>query len=208
MPLIIGVLIIIVICVVFNDKEKEHNLREANFAEDKRKTNAVLEHDFISKYIQNGLSIEDAVAKGKNDLIERGFEPCMPSDLYERYCDMFTGTSGLDLIRPEKYDSRVVKNRKEILRQRDIPLTDENIYNHLPETYDEYELELKKATLGYESVGKGKMFTHPRYGTCEVIGYRYNLNGTKGCYIAKQVMTGEIIENIRIGDPQIRMLRS
>lgn len=214
MPLIIGVVLIIWIFVVVHDKNKDQNRKNANYEKARRKTNAEKERIVLDGYMKQGMTLAEAYEATKAEMIRLGYEPCIPlnaygTDLYGRK-EIHTGeeTSYLE-AESNRFDSDEVKTRKRLLEKSGKQSTDENVYSGFPNNNVEFEQNLKRQTLQFQSIPVGEWITYPGYGTLEILGYEYStLNTSKGYYKAKVIKTGEIVTTIEIGDKSIRRVNS
>lgn len=81
---------------------------------------------------------------------------------------------------------------------------DSEVYEGYPTNYAEYVHGLKVQTLKVQAAPKGSRITHPKYGVCEVLDHIYLPGGLIGFYSLRVLTTGKVVEDIRIGDSQIR----
>lgn len=214
MPLIIGVVLIICIFVVFHDKDKDLNRKNANYEKARRKTNAEKERLILDGFMKQGMTLTEAYAATQKEMIRLGYDPCIPISAYGTNFsgtkEIFGGeeTSYIDDA-SKRFDSDEVKTRKRLLEKSGRQLTDENVYDSFPKNNAEYEQNLKRQTLQFQSIPVGEWITYPGYGMLEILGYEYSpFNHNKGYYKAKVVKTGEVVTTIKIGDSKIRRVNN
>ena len=212
MPLVFAVVVIIWLFVVFHDKNKDQNRKNANYEKARRKTNAEKERIVLDGYMKQGMTLAEAYEATKAEMIRLGYEPCIPlnaygTGLYGRK-EIHDGeeTSYLE-AESNRFDSDEVKTRKRLLQQNGHQAADAGVYNNFPTNNYEYVRDLKSQTLQFQSIPVGKWITYPGYGTLEILGYNYSpYNPSKGYYKAKVIKTGEIVTTIKIGDKSIRQI--
>lgn len=198
MIIIILVLCILVVIDSLNNEKKKITREEANHAWDGRKTNASLERNLMDQYIKLGYNIDDAYEKTCKELLTRGFDPTIPK---QRYVNKITEEYGYGeskkthnaystrLDNPEKYDSYIVKERRENKRR---GLFEGDIYENFPSDATEFRDEsvrlIKKRSLRQV----GSYIICPGKGTCEIIGYKWYNNNTYVLYKVKRIEDGKI----------------
>ena len=210
MPLIIFVLIVIVLFVSLKDSSKRAERSSANYDYNRRKTNARLEQKLIDYYMKHGVSFEKAFDLSRKEIMEKGFEPCVPKEAYINalnefqltpisYCYLLPSSETSYCPDIDKYDSMEVRDRREKYGD-----DDSMVYKNFPKTQFEYVQGLKARTYQLKAIDKGEYVFHPRLGTCEVLGHDYAPSGTRGTYILKVIKTDRIDRSIRIDDKQLQ----
>lgn len=225
MPLVIAVLVILV--VFFNAKDSsKNNARQASIREkDRRKTNAVLEQRTLDMYMKHGYSFNDAFTQTYQDMIDAGYDPCIPRDAYSKnvngtessFCGRSYGTYG-GAFEPQKYDSFWVRQRREKAKrewQQSHPGVhiskappeeiERMVYEHFPTTESAYLHDIKRSTMRLKAEPVGTFIIYPGLGTCEIIAHNWIGDGTAGgTYTLKVLKTGQVVTYVRIGDDKIK----
>lgn len=219
MPLIIAILIIVVIILNLNDSSKQAQRMSRIHANTRRKTCAYMEQQLVSRYLLYGMPFEEAFRKSYQDMVDAGFEPCIPREAYPHSGESYAGSH---LKRSfEEYDSQWVRDiyKAKWFKQRSNyekkhPIVRDRrycdamaIYREIHENFPTNEFEFRKAMDRFDieinARPIGSFLIYPGYGTCEVVGYRYSCDKTIGWYELRVLKTNEVITNVRIGDPQI-----
>ena len=217
MPLIIAVLIIIVAVVCIRDSNKENSKQAAIREKDRRKTNAKLEHRTLDNYMKHGYSFDESFTKTYKDMIDAGYQPCIPRSAYhnrEGVESSSCGRNGGNDV--ERYDSFWVQQRRDEAERRwqqlhpgthIIHATQEEIdamtYDNFPDSEYQYLQDIKRRTARINAEPIGTFIIYPGLGTCEVLAHNWDITGTRGTYTLKVLQTGAIISHIKIGDKQI-----
>ncbi len=210
MPLIIAVLVIIVVFMSAGASGKEADRKRRQYTAAIRKTNAVLEYELVKKYMDDGLSLDEAIESAQSDLLGSGFEPCIPkTDWHQRltYSEYI-----VDDV--ERHDSDAVRHLREQFRietkHSGIKFSDNEefkkkcnkyVYDNMPETQWQYEQQLVLSRKRLQAVAVGRYISVTGFGTCEVIALDYN----KLLHTVKVLKTGQIIK-IPFGDKRIIQL--
>ena len=105
MPLIIAVLIILVVIVSARESNKKNATQSAIREKDRRKTNAKLEHHILDTYMKHGYSFDEAFDKAYQDMIEAGYDPCIPRSAYKNREGIESSSCGV-------YGGNDVENRE------------------------------------------------------------------------------------------------
>ncbi len=211
MPLIIACIIFLALIVVLRDHNVNTNQSIANYTKNGRKTNARLERMIVDKQMRLGLTFDEAYDEAQKKIIEQGFEPCIPRSAYgqgqfgKRVIDQSWETSFV--YDPEQYDSQLVKSRRESLQRLSGNVSDADLYKDFPQSYAEYINDNKRLAATWRTYQRGEWFTHPKYGTVEVIDYHFGPFAGHGSYSVKVIKTGQIVHGISIDDPGIRSLK-
>lgn len=227
MPLIIAVLVILVIIFNLRDSSKQSAQMSAVHANTRRKTCAYMEHQLVCRYMLHGMSFDEAFQRSYQDMVDAGYEPCIPKEAYfgggEKRASTRLGANKYALKKHYyDYDSQWVRdifvsksmydNRKRVERPHPIlpskkywsPMeVYQEIHKDFPKTDYEFGKAMDRLSLEHMADPIGSFLIYPGYGTCEVLGYNYNYDKTKGTYVLRCLKTGEIINHVKIGDPQI-----
>lgn len=218
MPLVIAVLIILVI--FFNTKDSiKNNARQAAIREkDRRKTNAVLEQQTLDMYMKHGYSFKDAFTQTYQDMVDAGYEPCIPREAYSKNVDgKESSFCGLNFFEPQKYDSFWVRERRRDAErewQRSHPgihiskappeVIERMVYKNFPTTEFAYLHDIKRSTMRLQAEPIGTFIIYPGLGTCEVLAHNWIGDGAAdGTYTLRVLKTGKIVTYVKIGDSKI-----
>ena len=212
MPLIIVVLVIIVVFLnaTGNTKNSERQLRTYTAAI--RKTNAKLELKLVQKYYDRGKETEDrAIEQGKAELIELGFEPCIPRNTYRvdsHNKQIYVYHSTYDY---QRFDSDAVrslnadfkrqneKSRRQFSSNEDFEIArEEYVYKDFPGTISEYKQYQRLSARKLDAISIGSFVSYPGLGTCEVVDLDFELLQQT----LKSVKTGET-KKVVFGDSKI-----
>lgn len=211
MPLIIAFILTLALIVILRDHNAKVARNRAYYAQSSRKTNAKLERRLVDQQMRLGLTFNEAYDAAQKKLIEKGFEPCIPRSAYgqgqfgKRVIDENWETSYV--YDPEQYDSQLVKARRESLQQTSSRIDSKDLYKDFPKNYAEYLNDHKRLAATWRTYKNGEWFTHPKYGTVEVLNSQPGLVAGKASYTVKVIKTGEIVQGISIDDPGIRSLK-
>ena len=214
MPLIIVILAIIVLFSWANNSSKNSYNQMSEHTASARKTDAETERALVDKYMKSGMLFDDAFEKSRSDMIENGFDPCIPKSAYkERYWHTDLASITSECRDCTKYDSRAVRNLRgdyeRECRDRGVPGSKEEERKYIyqsgklptsPWQYSEY-LSNKKRLHVYDAVPVGKYISYLGVGTCEVI----DLDFEKGMHTVKVIKTGAIM-HIPFGSNRITKL--
>lgn len=219
MPLVLAVLIILVIILNAKDSIK-NNARQSSIREkDRRKTNAKLEHRILDAYMKHGYPFDEAFRRSYQDMIDAGYDPCIPRDAYknrEGVESSSCGVYGADDV--ERYDSFWVKQRREDAKREWMQAhpgvhiskasqeeIDRLTYGNYPMTEAGYLHDIKRSTIRAKAEPVGSFIIYPRLGTCEVLAHNWIGDGAAGgTYTLKVLKTGQIVKYVKIGDTKIR----
>ena len=219
MPLIIAVLIILVVIVSARESNKKNATQSAIREKDRRKTNAKLEHHILDTYMKHGYSFDKAFRQAYQDMIDAGYEPCIPRDAYKNREGIESSSCGIyggDDV--ERYDSFWVRQRRENAKREwqqshpGVPITkarrediDKLTYGNFPTTEFAYLHDIKRSTEIAKAEPVGTFIIYPGLGTCEILAHNWIGDGAAGgTYTLKVLKTGQIVSYVRIGDGKIR----
>ena len=219
MPLIIAVLVIVVVICNLKDSSKRADRASALHANTRRKTCAYMEQQLVSKYLLCGMSFDEAFRKSYQDMVDAGFEPCIPKDAYVGARENLISSK---LARPfYEYDSLWVRDiykakrdkqrskykKKHPIIQDQVYFDPMDIYKEIHENFPTCDYEFIKAMdrvrIEVNAKPIGTFLIYPGYGTCEVLNYRYNYDKTKGWYVLRVLKTNKVVDDVKIGDPRI-----
>lgn len=223
MPLVFAFLIVAALLLSYFEGKNKAAKNGAISAKSMRKTNARLEQRILDQHMKCGKSFDESFALTQQEIVSRGFEPCIPrsgykghkrdsSDKYINHGDYNTS----HCPKLEDYDSYEVQARWEELYEDwkrkhpnenggdEFAPSDEEIYKDFPTTQWEYELGIDQRRLRMKLVPIGEYIILPNHGTCEVVGYNFNSRKTGGSYSLKVLHTGQIIDYISFHNSQIK----
>ena len=219
MPLIIIVLAIIVAISWSINSSKEQYRKNKEYTASARKTNAQMERSLVDKYMKLGKCFDEAFEMAKQDMLEAGFEPCIPRDAYKpRYWSASDEAFGhkrpetSECYNCEQYDSHAVQMLKSDYRsqcqKRGVAYSknDEDKYvygDKLPTSAGQYSAYLtrKLKSHQHDAVPVGNYISCLGLGTCEIVDLDYE----SATHIVKVVQSGEI-RRIPFGDKRITKL--
>lgn len=219
MPLIIAVLIILVVIFNLKDSSKRANRMSAVYANTRRKTCAYMEQQILSKYLLYGLPFDEAFRKTYQDMVDAGFDPCIPKDAYSGTSSDYASTHlSKDFYEYDSawvrdlYKSKWTHGRSKYYKSH--PVVPEyayhdpmEIYKEIHENFPTTDYEFSKAMSRIElenlTVPVGSFLIYPDYGTCEVVGYTYSYDKTRGWYKLRVLKTNEVVDTVPIGDSKI-----
>ena len=219
MPLVFVVLIVLVIIFNTMESSKNDSKQSAIREKERRKTNATLEQKTLDMYMKHGYSFDDAFRKAYEDMVEMGYEPCIPREAYNKNRNgvqsSFCAYNGF--FNPEEYDSFWVQQRREEAKrewQRAHPDThinyasreeiDEMTYDNFPVTEYQYLHDIKRSTVRLSAIPVGSFIIYPGLGTCEVLAHNWIGDGAYGgTYTIRVLKTDQIITYVKIGDKKI-----
>ena len=211
MPLIIVVLIIIVVFINTKDKTNNNEIKRREYTASIRKTNAKLELELVQQFYRLDQNEDRSIELAKAELINRGFEPCIPRNAYVissfGNCVYVYGR-GYDC---RNFDSRAVRSlredfsimsnklRTQFASQEEFEQKQEEyVYNNLPKTISEYKRYLTLSIARLDAIGVGSLLSYPGLGTCEVVALDYKIRQ----HTVKVLSTGEI-KKIPFSDKRI-----
>lgn len=216
MPLVIAILFIVGIFVIGRERSAQRQ-KDMSFEEKSRRmTNARLEQKRVTYYMQHGHSFNEAYKLACEYMVRCGFDPCIPKKAYKNNVEGKVDSSYCQ--DPEMYDSLYVTSKRSVLRsqwEREHPghswrevadEIDEKVYKQFPQGHLAYINSLKASSLQLSLVPVGDMLIYPGLGTCEVLEHKIDVSGTKGRYVLKVLKTGQIVDSVRIDDPNISHL--
>ena len=215
MPLIIAVLAIIVVFSWAGNHSKEAERKNKQYTAAIRRTNARQERLQVDKYMKHGKCFDEAFELARSDMLEDGFEPCIPKDAYKpRLWSEIDGDPPETSACPkcEDYDSDAVKHLRNDYRtmcsKRKVPYhrdeEDAYVYSErFPANVTQYTnyLTARQHASIYDAVDVGRYISYLGLGTCEVV----DLDFSTSSHVVKVVTTGEI-RKIRFGDKKITRL--
>lgn len=184
MPLVFGILVIIVVFVCAIDNNNESARVRGNTAWDLRKTNCKLECKLYRNLIyEQSISLQDAIPRVAEELMQKGFVPCLDLDLLKNMVELYTvpppsAKDGNFLTASygyDHFDSFAVNNRKKILEVKNLPINDDTVYADFPKNQYEYMWELDLASHAVCCHKIGTWITYPEYGSVQIIGYNDRL---------------------------------
>lgn len=219
MPLIIAVLIILVAIISAKESNKKNAQQSAVREKDRRKTNAKLEHRILDTYMKHGYSFNDAFNQAYQDMIDAGYDPCIPREAYKNREGVESSSCGVyggnDV---ERYDSFWVKQRREDAKRewqqshpgvhisKAPPEEIERLtYGNYPTTESAYLHDIKRSASRASAEPVGTFIIYPGLGTCEILAHNWIGDGASGgTYTLKVLKTGKAVTYVRIGDNKIR----
>lgn len=219
MPLIIVVLIILVVIINANESKKKNATLSAIREKDRRKTNAKLEHHILDTYMKHGYSFDEAFKRAYQDMIDAGYDPCIPRSAYKNREGIESSSCGIyggnDV---ERYDSFWVQQRRDDAKRKwqqshpGVHISkaspeeiDKLTYSNYPTTEYAYLHDMKRSASMASAEPVGTFIIYPGLGTCEVLAHNWIGDGAAGgTYTLKVLKTGQVVSYVKIGDSKIR----